>query len=191
MSYSLPSRLDQLLTAARGGSPQALNALFEAVQPYLAASARSRLPDAFRRRVGDSDVVQETLAAAWLAFESFTGTTPAELLAWLLAIQRNAAGRAIERHTAEKRGLARERPLYSAGLPASTDTPSEEVILHEGVQARRQALERLPEDMQRVIELRTAQGLSYAEAARRLDRSEEAVRKLHARALLRWQELSG
>src|SRR5262249_51249558 len=125
MLPSLPPELDQLLTAARAGSAWALNALFETVRPCLAAQAQGRLPDAFRSRVSGSDVVQETLTAAWTAFPSFAGTTPGEFLAWLLAIQRNAAGRAVERHTAQKRGVGRERPLPAA-LASSGESPSQE-----------------------------------------------------------------
>ena len=189
MDLSLPPELEHLVTAARAGSAGALNTLFETVRPCLAAHVRGRLPSALRSRLSGSDVVQETLTAAWLAFPSFAGSTPAKLLAWLLTIQRNAAGRIIERHTAQKRGVGREQPLPPA-LASSADPPSQEAMFQEAVQARQQALERLPPDMREVIELRTVQGLSYAEAARRLERSEEAVRKLHARALLRWQELT-
>ena len=48
-----------------------------------------------------------------------------------------------------------------------------------------EALEELPDDQRRVVELRTLDGLPWREVGEHMERGAEAARLLHYRALLR------
>ena len=65
------------------------------------------------------------------------------------------------------------------------DTPSQSASRQEQVDLLLEALAELPDDKQRVVELRDFEGLSFAEIARAMGRSENAVQLLHTRALAR------
>jgi RNA polymerase sigma-70 factor (ECF subfamily) len=188
---TLPPDLQQLLDAALAGSADALAALFAAIRPALLLRARLQLPERLRTKVDESDVAQDALLAAHEHFTAFRGTTPAEFLAWLRTIQRNAVGRAVERFTADARCVGREQPLPEAPLPGGENTPSRNAMFNEAAEARERALQGLPEEMRLVIRLRTLEVLPYAEVARRMGRTEAAVRQLHCRALKAWDRAAG
>jgi RNA polymerase sigma-70 factor (ECF subfamily) len=62
-------------------------------------------------------------------------------------------------------------------------SPSGELSRAEDAAALAAAMEKLPDDYRQVIRLRHREGKSFAEIARVLERSEDAVGKLWARAL--------
>ena len=69
------------------------------------------------------------------------------------------------------------------------ESPSDQAVRHEEAAALAEALSRLPDDMQQALLGRHLDGLSHAELARTLGRSETAVRMLYLRALRRLREL--
>ena len=73
----------------------------------------------------------------------------------------------------------------SAGRVAEEEgtSPSQEVAAEEDIDRVLQALEKLSEDHQSVIELRHFEGLSFREVGERMGRAERAVQSLHARAV--------
>jgi len=64
-------------------------------------------------------------------------------------------------------------------------------MAHEQAEALRRALERLPDDYRQVVTLRYQEGRPFAEIAERMQRSENAVRKLWFRAIERLQQELG
>jgi RNA polymerase sigma-70 factor (ECF subfamily) len=185
---AIPTDFDDLLNAARSGDRGALNALFEAVRPCLRAWADELLPAQFQAKVASSDLVQESLTEAHAALPHFLGQTPAEFYGWLRSIQERNALSTLERFHRHKRNVRRERRLDDSPLPAVDQTPSAEAIAREQADRLTAALSRLPEEMRQVIELRQFQHQSYADVADRMGRTEAAVRKLFARAILRWKQ---
>src|SRR5262249_2559194 len=96
----------------------------------------------------------------------------------------------------DKRQVAREIPLGEAGAndlcrPGQDEAPSpgSELVTREGSDALRRALGRLPEDYRQAGEWHSYERLTFEEIGRRLGRSEEAARKLWARAIERLQEI--
>ncbi len=185
-----------LLCAARSGSGTAFDRLVEAVRPYLQLLAEGELPADVRAKVGASDLVQETLALAHRGFDHFRGRTDAEFRAWLGQILAHQATNAVNKYrSTDKRRLDREVPLEAAvaaagpdgGLCAPGETPSREMLRREEWELMDRAFARLGPDDQMVIQRRHRDGLSFAEIAVRMGRGEEAVRRLWARALRRWQ----
>lgn len=123
----------------------------------------------------------------------------AELWRWLTAIARHAAidaARALRARRHASNTVRLERADWSrVGLRESVvGSPSPGaatlVAAHEQEQRWRRALEVLSPEHRRVIGLRQIEGLSAAEAAARMHRSEAAVHSLYRRALQAWEEAS-
>jgi len=131
------------------------------------------------------DVAERTFLAALAHLDRFEergrsgpGDGTSTFRAWLFQIARNAI--ANQRRTDRRRRVA---PLTeAAGLPDGRDV-ERDVLAREAAAAAWGAVGRLPEDRRRAIVLRFADGLSTAEIARVLNRSEGAVRVLLHRAL--------
>jgi RNA polymerase sigma-70 factor (ECF subfamily) len=144
-------------------------------------------------RLDESDFVQDALLEAHRNFVSFRGETVAEMAAWLRQIAVRTAGRTIRGYVGTaKRDVAREcpgdEPLDGLAL-SPAESPSDEAIRHEEAATLAAALSHLPDDMQQVLLGRHLDGLSHAELARALGRTETAVRALYLRALRRLREL--
>ena len=82
-----------------------------------------------------------------------------------------------------QQSLAQSAAKLEQVLPADVSSPSGQAIRGEEQLQLAAALEQLPEDYRTVIVLRHIDDLSHAEIARRMNRSEGAVRMLWVRAL--------
>jgi RNA polymerase sigma-70 factor (ECF subfamily) len=185
----------QRLTAAQDGSSEALGQVLETCRGYLLLIAQQELEPALQAKGGASDLVQQTFLEAQRDFVRFHGTTHEELLAWMRRLLLNnlanfrrdfrRAKRRVTREVALPGGDSGSRPID--GLPGGTPTPSVEVMRDEERQALDRAMERLPEDYRRIIQLRYREERSFEEIAALMQRSPNAVRKLWARAIKRLQ----
>jgi len=195
----LSEELERLLAAARSGSRQALGEALEACRAYLLAIANRQLNPALQAKGGPSDIVQQTFLEAQRDFEQFRGTTVEELQAWLKhLLLHNAADFARGFEGTDKRRIDREVTLpgsstsnASSGLAADTPTPSLRAMAEEQAAKLRRALETLPEDYRQVIVWRYQEEQSFAQIAQRMNRSENAVRKLWFRAIERLEQEMG
>jgi RNA polymerase sigma-70 factor (ECF subfamily) len=191
------SEMARWLSAARGGSQEALGQALEACRGYLLLVAQRELDPALHAKGGASDLVQETFLEAQRDFPRFQGTSETELLAWMRRLLLNNLANFARRYRdTDKRQLGREVALdaeQSTSTPAGavradTPTPSVQAMAHEQAQALQRALERLPEDYRQVITLRYQEERSFEEIGAQLKRTPNAARKLWARALERLQE---
>ena len=144
------------------------------------------------RKWGASDIVQETLLEAQTGIKHFEGQNEAELLAWLRSILKHNLADVFRRYVqTEKRHVGREQRLASGlqlGQIAREDTPSQIVRVEEEEHQLHDAIEKLPSDYRRVIELRNWELLPFATIGEQMQRSEEAARKLWVRAIERLQK---
>jgi RNA polymerase sigma-70 factor (ECF subfamily) len=183
---------DRLLADARAGSPEALGYALEACRRYLLLVAERELGGDLRAKAGASDLVQDTFLEAQREFARFRGRSRGELRIWLRRILLNNVGNFTRqyRETA-KRAVTREIGLSAFGsqsgaggdLAGSTASPSRRIVAHEEAEALRAAVERLPDDYRRVIELRYYRQLAFEQIGEEMGRSPEAARKLWVRAL--------
>lgn len=194
---SLDSRLpparstQRWLVAAQAGSAGALGQALESCRTYLILIAREELDAELRAKLGASDLVQETLIAAEQAFDRFTGTNSAELLAWLRGILAHKIKEARRYHRAQRRAVRREIPLdggpESARLqwekPVKADTASRIMAAREEAEQIERALATLSPDHQQIIRLRNWRVLSFEEIGQRMGRTPSAARSLWLRAL--------
>lgn len=160
---------------------------------YLHVLARLRLGRRLRGRLDPSDVVQQTLLKAHQASDRCQAGDEAGREAWLRRILNNTIADEFRRQGRGKRDAAREQSLLAsldessirleAWLQADQSSPSHQAIRHEQLRALGEALEAMPEDQRRAIELHHLQGDSLAEVATRMGRSEASVAGLLRRGL--------
>ncbi len=196
--FPLPDDTSALIARARGGDREALGLLLEPWRRYLLAVAGADLEAVLRRRLGPSDIVQETYLAAVEAFAAFQGQTAGELRAWLSAIQRNNQRQAARHNQADRRDIRRDQPLPAApGAAGPTDwrngTPSGQLGAREEEARLAQAVAGLAEDEQLLLRLVFTERLSWEEVAGRLpdQPTANAARMRCARLVLQLREKLG
>jgi RNA polymerase sigma-70 factor (ECF subfamily) len=179
------------LDSARRGDAGALGRLLDGLRPYVRVVVRGVGQDRLRARAEESDFIQDALLEAHRSFPSFRGGTVAELVAWLRRIVVRTTARTLRGQLeAEKRDPAREQHAAELdGIAGAHPTPGELASRHEEAATMAEAVALLPDDMQQVLLGRHLDGLSHAELAARLGRSEGAVRVLYLRALRRLREV--
>ena len=175
------------IAAARDGSSDALGQLLETCRQYLLLVANQELNPNIQAKVGASDVVQETFMKAQRHFDCFTGGTEAELLAWLRRILLNNLAN-MTRHYQQtaKRSARTEVTLPAAMLRGNempVDSPSRQAIAREEDGELQRALQELPEHYRQIIVWRNWENRSFTEIGRDLGRTQQAARKLWARAI--------
>ncbi len=188
------------LTTGAGASQPGYLAEF---QPWLRLMAGLQIDSKWERKFDASDVVQQTLIEAWKGESNFEGESNGQRIAWLRTILGRVISRQIRHYTGnQKRDPAREIALQNSldessmmlerMVPGQEKTPSVYADDREQQMIIADVLEALPEDYRQVIVLRNLQGLSHAEVATKIGRTESAVRMLWLRALkqLRLEVLS-
>jgi RNA polymerase sigma-70 factor (ECF subfamily) len=181
---------EQLLHAARAGSPQALGRLLDGFRLLLMAEANRNLPGELRGKGGASDLVQETLLEALRDFGQFQGATEKEFLRWLSRILAHNVANFVDRFTTGKRDIALEIVTadswvsrhQAAGAKNGGPSPSELASQREEQELFRQALDRLADEDRMVIYLRH-QDWTFLEIGSRLGITKEAARKRFGRAV--------
>lgn len=187
------ARWEHLIQEARAGEPAALSELIETWRTYLLFVAESEISADLRQKIGVSDVVQSACLDIHLRLADFRGQTVEQWRVWLKRMMLHDLQDARRRFVATKRrDVRRERRLSTFDGPAfdvcdPRCSPRASLIGREESAALRAALQQLPEDYRTVLRLRNWECLPLAEVGRRMNRSEEAARKLWARALVSLQ----
>ena len=170
--------LAALLAHLRAGDASAMQALYERYAPQLYRYCLFRLGDAEAAQ----EIVQEVFVQVWHGVRTFEYRGDAALVGWLHKIASNAVINQVRKR--------RRQPTVSLDATGdwsqlhSTDMAG---AVCERVELR-QALACLSADQQQVVALRYFAGLTNAEAALVLGRSEGAIKALHHRALRRLQQ---
>jgi RNA polymerase sigma-70 factor, ECF subfamily len=197
------SNRDPLLFNAKAGDDLCRGQLVESYRDYLCSIAKTRIGQRLGARLSPSDIVQETMLAAWNEFESFRGDNSAQFTIWLRTILLRKLSRAVETHVhAGKRDIRRERMTGNAAMAGSLlssiicdpfvapdHSPSSIVSGQEQQENMLRLLEELPEDYRRVIEMRVFDQMRFEEIATEFNRTSTAVRLLWLRAVKKLREL--
>ncbi len=171
----------RLIVRARGGDPDALNALFERFGPELRRFARGRLPRQVRGMVDTPDVVQEALLQTFTHLNGFEVRGEGALRAYMRQVLVNRIRDEIRRAARRPAG----EPIEDAHA-AEDSSPLELAIGRQGVERYEAALARLAQDDRELVIARVELGLSYPEIALSTGRaSANAARMAVVRALVR------
>ena len=172
--------------------------LFRMHAAWLKTLAQVAIDSQLQGKFSASDVVQQTLMEAWKDWGNCRGQSSNQRKAWLRGILANQMGKMVRHYRGtQKRLVAREvavaECLENSAIrldPWSRDsaTPSHQAIANEQSLILTQTLERLPADYRQVLVMRHLEDLPHSEIARRMKRSEGAVRMLWVRALAQLRE---
>lgn len=168
-----------LVERARGGDREAFDAIVRPLEDRLRAFIRSRLPAAGGESLDPEEVLGETLVRAFGSVGSFRGEDIEAFRRWITGVAQKTILRARDE---ARRHLTLELP---PGLSAGDTSPTKGLRRKERLEHLQGALDALDGDHRQVIFLTRIEGLSLKEAAERMGRSPEAVRKLFWRALRR------
>jgi RNA polymerase sigma-70 factor, ECF subfamily len=159
-------------------------------QEALRSVARQALGNQVGRKVDASDIVQDALAAAWVKRDEFRGTRRTDFIGWLRSIVKHTALNAIRFFRTQRRGTQREErsAVDSESKFAHANTPSASVIRREDVGRLHAVLSGLPEVERQAIICRYFGGMSLAEIAEHLGRTEAASAGVLKRGMKRLRE---
>lgn len=192
----------QLIERASQGDPIAVDELLERYLPRLRAFVRLKAGPAVRARESSSDIVQSVCRELLEGMEDFQYQGESAFRSWLFTA---ALRKIVDRdrfHRRERRDVGREVRV-DAGTSGGNDpgailagygslfTPSREAAAREELERLEGIFDRLPEDYREAIVFSRILGLSHAEIAEKMGRSEGATRVLLHRALAKLTLLLG
>src|SRR5438874_2343435 len=163
---------------------EAREPVLEHYRAYLHLLARLRLGRRLQGKLDASDLVQATLLRAQQAIDQCQGESQHERAAWLRQVFATTLADEVRRYSRGKRNVALERSLLTsleetsvrleAWLAADQTSPSQQAIRHEQLVLLAEALDAMPEDQRRAIELHHLEGHSLLDVASQLGRSKAA-----------------
>jgi RNA polymerase sigma-70 factor, ECF subfamily len=170
-----------LLERARAGDSEALERLFERHRKPLQRWATGRLPQWARDLSDTDDLVQETLLRTFKRIGEFEPRHVGALQAYLRQAVLNRIREELRRKGRQPGAVALEDIEIDSG-----DSPLEQAIGREAVDAYEHALARLKPGERDAIIARVEMGFTYEEMAEALDKpTPDAARKAARRALVR------
>jgi RNA polymerase sigma-70 factor, ECF subfamily len=193
-----PAEISRLLERIRSGDQEAVNRLFGHYRRHLVGMVNGRLDERIRSRLDASDVVQDALQEASRRLEGYLATEAVPFGLWLRQIAIDHLHKAWRRHFGTaRRTVSKEMPLpdrsslqLARQLVSGRSTPSQHLSRIELVERVRQAMARLPEIDQAVLEMRHFEDQPYEQIGIVLGLSADAARKQYVRALQRLGKLS-
>jgi RNA polymerase sigma-70 factor, ECF subfamily len=186
-----------LAEQAARGDEVAMQRLLELHLDGLRAFVRLRAGPELRRREESSDLVQSVCREVLAQAGRFQHAGESSFRRWLYTTALRKISDRADHWRAQKREGGREQPFPSGGDAAllrrygSFSSPSRDAIVREEVERVERAFEELSEEQREVITLAHVVGMSRAEIAAQMERSEGAVRVLLHRSLARLTEILG
>ena len=172
------------MTAA--GEPLTVQQLVADHLPALEAFVRLRMGRELRAREESCDLVQSVAREVLRNADRFQHGGEQGFRDWLLTTAHRKVVNRLEHWRAHKRSAKFERDGEAAeDLPAPGRSPSELAVLGEEFAEAKAAIGTLSDEQRDVLVLSRLVGLSHAEIASRIGKSEVAVRKTLSRAMAR------
>ncbi|MEM8680095.1 MAG: sigma-70 family RNA polymerase sigma factor [Planctomycetota bacterium] len=189
---------DELITKVRGGDADAMAELVQIYTPRLRAFVERQMSASLRQKVDPDDVLQEVsvYCVRSLPEMDLTGWDPFD---WVCQVARRRimdAGRRF--FGAEKRDVRREVPMQAkpdasqdlAGILAgSITTPSRAFSRDERAIRLQTAIEQLPAESRRALQMRYVDSLPTKEIAAQLGKSDGAIRVMLTRSIKKLEQL--
>ena len=167
------SRIVALVELAKGGDREAFAQIYDA---YVDTVHRYLLVRVGHRALAE-DLTSETFLRALRRIDTFSWQGK-DIAAWLITIARNL----VADHVKSARFRFEVTTADMRDADVQVDAPDEEVLVRQRDEQIVSAIRALRPDQAECITLRFLQGLSLAETARVLGRSEGAVKQLQLRA---------
>lgn len=192
----------ELVSRAVAGDSAATQELLLIHYDRLAQRLSGAMPSDLQGTLAVEDVLQEAFAEAVQRISSFESRGEGAFFGWVATIAEHRLIDLVRAARALKRGGGRVAMEGQRGdrstvgdlltlLAADDHTPSRSVAGHEAVSAVQAGLRGLPDDYREVLQHRFFDGLSVAETAERMQRTEPAIHMLCHRAVARLRETLG
>ncbi len=178
-----PTRL--LVDKAQAGERVALDRLVEKYRSRLQAGVEMKLQSLRRGDIEPDDVLQETFVRAFQSIDRFEWQGEDSFYLWLSGIVRNVIFKAAKK---PRKGRILQLPEQVAGNHPS---PSKAMQRDERFDRLEKALANVSAEYREVLRLARLEGLKIKEVAVRMNRSENAVRHLLARAVIELRKSFG
>ena len=190
-----------LVDAAAKGDMAAVDRLLDRHLAGLRAFIRLRMGPTIRARESCSDLAQSVCREVLQHMDRFQYPGENAFKHWLYATALRKISNRHEYYTAAKRDAGLEVRPESQSSHTSADevrladaykslhSPSKEVLAKEYIDHIEAGFDELPEDYREVVILSRFVGLSRAEIAKQMNRTEDSVRNLLHRALSRLAEI--
>ncbi len=168
----LHAKSDQeIVEGIRVANEADFNLLYERYFQRVYSFAYVRL----RNRADAEEVVQETVTAVFRSIEAYRGRS--SLLSWIYGIAKNTVNNHIRKAKAHEARIERaELELQRSSHGIAACTPEESLNLQRCTEAIQQRLSSIAEWHVEVFVLRHMENMSIGEIARRMSRSNDAVR---------------
>jgi RNA polymerase sigma-70 factor, ECF subfamily len=167
---------ESLVEKTLEGDGEARGELLERLRPRLVLWSASRMSPTLRAKIDPEDMAQEILMALHKAIDDFEGDPGPAFRGWLFRVAENRIRDAAKHWNAAKRKTITRRPFTQT-------SPSGAAARKEAVTRLREAMDKLPEDYRRVIQLRRLEERDTDEVAELMERTENAIRILYFRAV--------
>jgi RNA polymerase sigma-70 factor (ECF subfamily) len=186
---------DDLLLVQRAteGDQVAVQTLFLRHYQAIKSHIQFQIPQDLGGPINIDDIVQQAFSKAYRSLSAFQSKSPGGFLAWLRTIATNQLRDELRRHQREKSKRAHRPPgsdeseatyrILLERIGAAGEDGPQHAMKDELLRALRTALAILPEDYRSAIRLRYMEGLTMAEVARSLGKTEAAARAVCTRAL--------
>ena len=186
-SFESDPVLRELVERARSGDKDAIGQILDRYRSYLRHIAAYRTSAPLRRRIGISDLVQETLVEAHRGIDKMLNSGESHLRACLREIIRCNIANAVRDHMhTSKRSVNREASFDEQTIPVESQTsPSMHLQRREQWEAFMKAIDALPNEESFAIQMRYLNDASVGEIATSLGRTRGAAASLLKRGLAR------
>ena len=184
----------ELVEAAARGEGKAVDRLLERHLPGLRAFVRLRSDRAVRAKESSSDLVQSVCREVIQGADNFEYRGMAAFKGWLFTAALRKIIEKDDYYSAQKRDVSKNVPLQNSSAEGNENllaaysgicSPSQAAQSREELERVEKAFDELPDEYREVITLARIAGLSHAEIAQQLGRSEPACRQLLKRAMVR------
>lgn len=180
-----------LTRAATEGDREAIDRLLERCLPELRAFVRLRAGAVVRRQESESDLVQSVCREVLQNADRFQHPTAGAFKRWLYTTALRKILDRREHHMAVKRDVHRNEPFNDADEAQHRlletygrfSSPTGKALVRDEIERVEGAMDALTEEQREVVTLAHLVGLSRAEIAEQLGKSEGAVRTTLYRAM--------
>ena len=190
-----------MLASARKGDSQALGKLLKDCEAEVGGWIGKQIPNQLRDAFDGTDVMQVTFIEAILDIHKFLGSTRPRFTAWVRRIAEHNLRDACDALDCKKRPDRKRRVAIGPPgdsytslleeLGGNVTTPSRQFAQSEIKAKADAALDALPPDYRRVVQLYDFEDRSFRDVAAMMERSLGLVHMLRARALDRLREFLG
>ena len=196
----MSDREKELTEKIAAGNSDAMADYIQMRRGDLLAVILNKMGPALRRRIEADDILQEVASTAVTSMKDldFTERGP---FGWLCEITQRKIIDAERRFSSQKRGAHREVGIHGSPdqsqigianlLIASITSPSRAFSRNEKEFLLLDALDKMPDEQCRVLQMRYRDGLTPRDIAKQIGKTDGATRVLLTRALQKLREMVG